>query len=596
MAGRIPPHFIDELLARTDIVDIVDARVPLKKAGKNYQACCPFHDEKTPSFTVSPDKQFYHCFGCGAHGTAIGFLMQYDRLEFRDAVRELAQRAGLPLPAEAQGGPADESAPLYEVLAQAARFYQKQLREHADAPLAVEYLKRRGLTGGIAQRYGLGFAPESWDALTRAFSDAALLLKAGLLTQKTGGGHYDRFRRRVMFPIKDARGRTIGFGGRIIDKPGTVPEHKEPKYLNSPETLVFHKGTELYGLFEAREAISRQGFVLVVEGYMDVVALAQFGVDNAVATLGTATTRAHLERLFRYTAEVVFCFDGDRAGRAAAWRALEQTLELMSDGRQVGFLFLPEGEDPDTFVRAQGAEAFMANARKPVPLPDFLFQSLAAQVDLGRLDGRARLVSLAQPLLAKLPSGALKELMTARLADISRVNPEKLSTLMRTPEAAAHRHAVTAKPQGSRSKSTTSGRPTLVGAAISLLLQDLSLARSVPNPGVYANLELRGVRLLVDILEAGRAQPPPNTAAILERYRDTPYAETLARLAARSVPAHLDIEFHDAIKRLDVEVVRQALNLLSSKERSGGLSDEEKTEFRRLNRELGLLSQAKRSN
>ena len=349
-------------------------------------------------------------------------------------------------------------------------------------------------------------------------------------------------------------------------------------------------------LFEAREAISRQGFVLVVEGYMDVVALAQFGVDNAVATLGTATTRAHLERLFRYTAEVVFCFDGDRAGRAAAWRALEQTLELMSDGRQVGFLFLPEGEDPDTFVRAQGAEAFMANARKPVPLPDFLFQSLAAQVDLGRLDGRARLVSLAQPLLAKLPSGALKELMTARLADISRVNPEKLSTLMRTPEAAAHRHAATAKPQGSRSKSTTSGRPTLVGAAISLLLQDLSLARSVPNPGVYANLELRGVRLLVDILEAGRAQPPPNTAAILERYRDTPYAETLARLAARSVPARLDIEFHDAIKRLDVEVIRQALNLLSSKERSGGLSDEEKTEFRRLNRELGLLSQAKRSN
>jgi len=594
MAGRIPPHFIDELLARTDIVDIVDARVPLKKAGKNYQACCPFHDEKTPSFTVSPDKQFYHCFGCGAHGTAIGFLMQYDRLEFRDAVRELAQRAGLPLPAEAQGGPADESAPLYEILAQAARFYQRQLREHADAPLAVEYLKRRGLTGEIAQRYGLGFAPESWDALTRTFSDAALLLKAGLVTQKSGGGHYDRFRRRIMFPIKDARGRVIGFGGRIIDKPGAASDHKEPKYLNSPETQVFHKGTELYGLYEAREAISRAGFVLVVEGYMDVVALAQFGVDNAVATLGTATTHPHLERLFRYTAEVVFCFDGDRAGRAAAWRALEHALALMSDGRQVGFLFLPEGEDPDTFVRVQGPEAFLAAARKPVPLPDFLFQSLAAQVDLGRMDGRARLVSLAQPLLAKLPAGALKELMTARLAEISRVNPEKLSTLMRTPEAVGH-NAPTAKPR-LRTQSTTSGRPTLVGAAISLLLQDPSLARTVPKPASYAGLELRGVRLLVELLEAGRAEPPPNTAAILERYRDTPYAETLARLAARSVPAHLDIEFHDAIKRLDIEVIRQALNLLSSKERSGGLSDDEKMEFRRLNRELGLLSQAKRGN
>ncbi|MDH3311393.1 MAG: DNA primase, partial [Gammaproteobacteria bacterium] len=421
MAGRIPKQFIDELLTRSDIVDVIDARVPLRKAGKDYKACCPFHEEKTPSFTVSADKQFYHCFGCGAHGSAIGFLMDYDHMSFVEAVEELAARAGLTVPKEAGAAfekEKDTGADLIELMREAVRFYRQQLREHPQAPRVVNYLKGRGITGEIANEFNLGFAPEGWDNLLRALgkddNSREALARAGLAVKKDSGGYYDRFRDRVMFPIEDHRGRIVAFGGRIIDK-------GEPKYLNSPETPLFHKGRELYGLFHAREAIKRENRVMVVEGYMDVVALAQFGIDFAVATLGTATTRDHLERLFRHAPDVIFCFDGDRAGREAAWRALENVLPVLREGRQISYLFLPENDDPDTLVRKEGREAFLARLRKAIPLPDYLFDSLSRQVDLGRLDGRARLVELARPLLSNMPAGILREMMLGRLAELSRL-------------------------------------------------------------------------------------------------------------------------------------------------------------------------------
>ena len=364
MAGNIPQQFIDDLLTRIDVVDVINQRVPLKKAGTEYKACCPFHDEKTPSFTVSQSKQFYHCFGCGAHGSAIRFLMEYDRLSFPDAIEELAASIGLEVPREDGFTPRDNRKPVYEILEQAARFYAQQLRHHPKANRAIEYLKNRGLSGEIAKTFHLGFAPPGWDNLLKKFGNdeqsLGLLRKAGLISEPEGK-RYDRFRDRIMFPIHDSRGRVVGFGGRVLDD-------GSPKYLNSPETPVFHKGSELYGLWEAKHANKSLPRVLVVEGYMDVIALAQYDIRNAVATLGTAATDQHLEKLFRTAPEVVFCFDGDRAGRDAAWKALNTALPILRDGRQARFLLLPEGEDPDTYVRRIGKDEFMNQVAKSEPL------------------------------------------------------------------------------------------------------------------------------------------------------------------------------------------------------------------------------------
>ena len=519
MPGRIPKAFIDDLLLRIDIVEVIDARVPLKKAGKDYKACCPFHDEKTPSFTVSASKQFYHCFGCGAHGTAIGFLMEHERMSFPEAVTELAAQAGLAVPEEASVGAAktETSAQLLTVLNEAARFYRNQLREH---PAAIDYLKRRGLTGEIAADFGLGFAPDGWDHLVRALGGTAAqqeaLVQAGLAARRDGGGVYDRFRGRVMFPIHDYRGRIVGFGGRIIDK-------GEPKYLNSPETPLFQKGRELYGLYRARDAIRREELVLIVEGYMDVVALAQSGVDYAVATLGTATTRDHLERIFRFAPHVVFCFDGDRAGREAARRAMDTALAVLHEGRQASFLFLPDGEDPDTLVRKEGGEAFRARLKQATPLPDFFYQSLAAEVDLGRLDGRARLVELAKPLLSKLPAGVFRQLMWDKLAAVSGVAIKDVGA------AQSDRPTPSAGRPGSQGPQRP---PSMVRVAIGLLVQHPDLARHVPDRDVLESLEQPGTDLLYRLVELLKANPHLNTAAVVEHFRDTPEEQTIAKLAA----------------------------------------------------------------
>ena len=421
----IPNDFIQTLLARVDIVDVIDRYVPLKKAGANYQACCPFHNEKTPSFTVSPTKQFYHCFGCGAHGTAVGFLMEYGGKAFPDAVEELARDAGLEVPRVERPGESERRAEAGDLTAhtlEAARFYRAQLKE---APRAIAYLKDRGLTGAIAARFGIGYAPDAWQPLAAVFDryDDPALETAGLVIAGDGGKRYDRFRDRIMFPIHDSRGQVIGFGGRVLGD-------GEPKYLNSPETPLFSKGRELYGLFLARSAIREAGAVVVVEGYMDVVALAQHGIDYAVATLGTATTPAHVQKLFRQSDRVIFCFDGDAAGRKAAWRALENALPVLADGKNAGFLFLPDGEDPDDFVRRRGKAAFEALIDRAMPASEFLLAELGAQHPPTSAEGGAALVAAARPYLAALTAPVLGALLRRRLADLTGLPETELRDLL----------------------------------------------------------------------------------------------------------------------------------------------------------------------
>lgn len=432
MAGLIPQSFIDDLLNRTDIVDVVSSRIQLKKTGKNYSACCPFHKEKSPSFTVSPDKQFYYCFGCGAGGNALGFVMDHDQMEFPQAVEELAKRAGMDVPREdgGRGGkprqPSDS--PLYALLKAAADFYRQALKSHPQRRAAVDYLKGRGLSGEIARDFGLGFAPPGWDNLLKHLAGDSLqhkaMIDAGLLVENPDSGkRYDRFRDRVIFPIHDSRGRVIAFGGRVLGD-------DKPKYLNSPETPVFHKGQELYGLFEARKHNRNLDEIMVVEGYMDVIALAQQGLRNAVATLGTATSEEHLKRLFRLVPSVLFCFDGDQAGRNAAWRALEAALPNLQDGRRARFLFLPEGEDPDTLVRSEGTDAFRARIHQHAqPLADYFFQQLSEEADPRSLEGKAHLVTLAAPLIDKIPGNTLRALMRQRLTQITGLSTEALSQM-----------------------------------------------------------------------------------------------------------------------------------------------------------------------
>lgn len=439
MAGLIPQSFIDDLLNRSDIVEVVGSRIQLKKTGKNYSALCPFHKEKTPSFSVSPDKQFYYCFGCGAGGNALGFVMDHDQLDFPQAVEELAKRAGMEVPREDSGRkhkprqPVDS--PLYPLLAAAADYYRQALKSHPTRKAAVEYLKGRGLSGVIARDFGLGFAPPGWDNLMKHLGGDALqqkaLIDAGLLIENAENGkRYDRFRDRVMFPIRDSRGRVIAFGGRVLGD-------DKPKYLNSPETPVFHKGQELYGLYEARQANRDLDEIMVVEGYMDVIALAQQGLRNAVATLGTATSEEHLKRLFRIVPSVLFCFDGDAAGRKAAWRALEATLPNLQDGRRARFLFLPDGEDPDTLVRAEGTDAFRARIQQhSQPLADYFFQQLSEEADPRSLEGKAHLATLAAPLIEKIPGNNLRALMRQRLAEITGLNGEALQHMAAAPVSA----------------------------------------------------------------------------------------------------------------------------------------------------------------
>ncbi|WP_372695289.1 DNA primase [Immundisolibacter sp.] len=513
MSGRIPDDFIDAVLARTDIAEIIGARVPLRRAGRELAGRCPFHEEKTPSFTVSPQKQFYHCFGCGAHGTAIGFLMALDRLDFREAVGELAQRAGMTLPtdsapAAATGGP--PLASLYEALGAASAFYQQQLRRHPAAGTAIEYLKHRGLDGKTAGRFHLGFAADAWDSLRQALGQhfsADLLRQAGLLGGDGNRGH-DRFRNRIMFPIEDRRGRVIGFGGRILGQ-------GEPKYLNSPETPVFHKGRELYGLPNVLAHARNPEALLVVEGYMDVVMLAQHGIDTAVAVLGTALTADHVKAAFRVTSRVILCFDGDAAGRRAAERAVDNALPELTDGRDLRLLFLPEGEDPDSLVRRVGRDGFLALAGQATPLSRHLLTRLLEQVDLGVPEGRAALAARAKPLLERLPAGTYRDLLAD---EIGRHVGRAVSTST----------APSARPAAPR----RSQRPSLVRRSILLLAHYPQLAKELDGLASLQSLERPGMDLLRRLVDTIGGLSQPRLDRLIELWRDTDDGATLSRILA----------------------------------------------------------------
>ena len=537
----IPNDFIQTLLARVDIVAVIDRYVPLKKAGANFAACCPFHSEKTPSFTVSPVKQFYHCFGCGAHGTAIGFLIEYGGKSFPDAVEELARDAGLEVPRvasstdEARRGDAVD---LSGLLLQAARFYRAALK---DSPRAIDYLKGRGLTGPVAARFGIGYAADDWQPLAAAFSDYQdkALETAGLVITGDGGKRYDRFRDRIMFPIHDSSGRVIGFGGRVLDQ-------GEPKYLNSPETPLFSKGRELYGLFQARQAIRAADKVVVVEGYMDVVALAQHGIEYAVATLGTATTPTHAQKLLRITDSVVFCFDGDDAGRRAAWRALENTLAVLADGKHVRFLFLPDGDDPDDFIRRRGKAAFEELVDTATPLSDFLLAELATRHPLTSAEGRAALVNAAKPLLAQLSAPVLGALLRRRLAEVAGLPATEMAALL-----PASADPGTARPRQAPVSRTA---PSLVRRLVQCLLLEPGLARRVNNVPKPQSAGADGAALAALVEFCERNEGPLTTAGVMQHFADTQHEAIL--VAALTSGASdglagelLEVQLVDGVKR-----------------------------------------------
>jgi len=579
--GKIPQHFIDDLIARADIVEVVGRRVQLKKAGREFKANCPFHDEKTPSFTVSPGKGFYHCFGCGAHGTAIGFLMEFDHMNFVDAVETLAQMLGIEVPREEGERPAQRNDELFDLLRKAGKYFEGELKKNE---AAVAYLKARGVDGATAKRFGIGFAPDGWSKVLDRYGKSPelieRLLATGLIIRKDNGRHYDRFRNRLMFPIRDGRGRTIGFGGRVLGD-------EEPKYLNSPETVLFHKGRELYGLFESRQALRNIERMVVVEGYMDVVGLARHGIDFAVATLGTATTGDHLNRLFRVTDDVFFAFDGDRAGRQAAWRALENALPQMREGRQIRFVFLPEKQDPDSFVNQNGARAFERLLDEGMPLADFLITELAADVDLDSVDGRARLAERAGPMLRKVPPGVYRELLTQGLAERVGLSAARLqSLLLKGAESASAggQKAATAR----RGRLTgVKGRPSLVRRTITLLLHDPSAAREI-DADRLVDLRRPGAGLLRELIETVQKEPTITTAGILERFRNHAEGRYLGRLAASDVPLDDDFdtaaELDDCVRQLASAGVRERFEFLIEKQRVESLSPEERRELGQLRR------------
>lgn len=592
MAGRIPQTFIDDLLDRLDIVEVIDRRVPLKKSGRNYMACCPFHDEKTPSFSVNQEKQYYHCFGCGAAGNAIGFLMDYERHDFPRAVESLADTAGLEVPREASAFQEEpqKKKNIYTILEKAADYYQQQLKTHPNKNLAVDYLKKRGLSGEIARNFEIGYAPAGWNNLLKALAttddERQLLIEGGMLVENEEGNKlYDRFRDRIMFPIKDNRGRIIAFGGRVLGD-------DKPKYLNSPETPVFHKSRELYGLYESRKSNRQLQRLLIVEGYMDVVALSQHGINWAAATLGTATSSDHLNRVFRQCPEVVFCFDGDEAGRKAAVRALDSSLAAMKDGRQARFLFLPQGEDPDSLVRTIGATDFIRLIDKALPLEQFLFDSQSKDLDLETLDGRARLSTLAAPLIDKLPAGVFKKLMMKSLADRTGLSLDELAETLasqaidkktifdsystqnhQTRNNLAQGDQPAFKPrqrQLRQTKSESIRNPILY--AIALLLYEPKAAADIdPSYELGDNKDLNAP-LLASMLELLQKRPDSTPAMLIGHWYGEPWGETLQQLLQfdQIIPGdNVNLELADTLSLLSrqkkAELLDQELDKLTAK-------------------------------
>ncbi len=571
--GRIPKHFISDLIDKADIVEVIEKRMPLKKAGKNYQACCPFHNEKTPSFSVSPDKQFYYCFGCGATGNVISFIMEYDRLGFVEAVEDLAHSLALEVPREQQNdNEASDKAYLYQIMEKATQFFQKQLKQQDHK--AVTYLKQRGISGEVARDFRMGYALNEWQQLENELgkSQQQYLVRCGMMIEKPPKC-YDRFRDRIMFPIRDRRGRVIAFGGRVIDQ-------GEPKYLNSPETEIFHKNQSLYGLYEALQAQKKIEWFLIVEGYMDVVALAEFGIKNAVATLGTATSDHHIQQLFRISPTLVFCFDGDRAGRDAALRALNHSLAFIRDNREIRFMFLPESDDPDSYVRQHGAQAFLDATQSAQTLFEFLLNHLKSQVDLSRFEGPGKLANLAKPFINQINDDIHRERFITQLANDVNIGKDKLMQLLASPQSP--KQETKAKQTSLR---TPPGQPSLIRQAITLLLHAPATAQNISNIEWIQSLKRPGSQLLFQILEQLQQQPNLSTGALIEYWRDSEHYRHLLTLASEKVITPIEgisaelTDILSSLRRSDLELRRDEL-LNHSKEHH--LSQSEKDELRKL--------------
>ncbi len=602
-ADVIPESFKQDLLNRVDIVDVINARVPLKKAGANWSACCPFHTEKTPSFTVSPTKQFYHCFGCGAHGNAIGFLMEYAGLGYVDALRELADTVGMKLPEmERRRDPREPEGPdLYDFMARAAKFYREQLKA---SPRAIDYLKRRGLTGQTAAKFGIGYAPDDWQALQGAFPEYGEkpMVDCGLVIVNEQGRRYDRFRDRVMFPILSQRGFVIGFGGRVIaegaDAGPATGEGKGspgPKYMNSPETALFEKGRELYGLPQARIPIREKGRVVVVEGYMDVVMLAQHGVGNAVATLGTATTATHVQKLLKLTDEIVFCFDGDAAGRRAAWHALEVSLEALTDRKTVRFLFLPPEHDPDSYVREHGAAGFEAKLADAQPLSAYLLAHLKAQNDLATLEGRAKLLAEAKPLLKRVAAPALQLQLKRALADLTGLADGEVARLAELPPPVRTASGPEVRPRGPAPASRARANRSTESKLLRAVLARPELADRLPVE--WVTREAPEAQALREVAEALRDHGPDLGRPLSGAFEERPYRNLLVELEADLLVLGLDdeglaSEFEDGLRRLHEGALAAQLKLLESKEKAGGLGREDRDRYAALIREHAALRRA----
>ncbi|MBW4966903.1 DNA primase [Pseudoalteromonas sp. CR1] len=570
MAGKIPRSFIDDLLARTDIVDLIDSKVGLKKAGKDYQACCPFHNEKSPSFTVSQDKQFYHCFGCGANGNAISFVMEYEKLEFVDAIEEIASMLNLDVPREQGGSSAPERTAAqkrsdYDLMLHTARFYQHQLKHHANSAAVIDYVKGRGLSGETVKKFMVGYAPSEWDGLClqlgRNKEQKEQLVELKLASEKTPGRQFDFFRDRLMFPIRDKRGRVVAFGGRVMQA------DQGPKYLNSPETRIFHKGFELYGLYEAKQAHKKLAHILIVEGYMDVVALAEKEIEYAVAALGTATTSEHMHTLFRTTDKVICCYDGDRAGRDAAWRALENALPYLNDGKALNFVFLPDGEDPDSLVQKEGKDAFEQRLSEADDFTKVMFNKLSQEIDLTLDSGKAKLLSAALPLIEKIPSEFYQENILEQLGRLIGRTREQLNNRLKTPK---QQHAIERK-----------FKITPMRQAIGILVQHPNLAKSVPFLPELAQMNIAGIGLLLRLQQQALEKENITTAQLLEFFRDTDDYEPLIKLATWQHEINeerLETVFKNTFKFIEDQCLNYRLETLLIKDKTQGLNSDERLE------------------
>ena len=578
MAGKIPQDFIDELLTRTDIIDVIDAYVPLKKAGKNHKACCPFHEEKTPSFNVNQDKQFYYCFGCTASGTAITFLMEHLRIGFVEAIEDLASRAGMEIPREAysSGDSSSASNKLYELLESITEYYTNELKNNKNTNNIINYIKKRNINNETRVEFELGFAPPGWDNLVSNFGKSKetikLLVDAGVIIKNDRGSYYDRFRNRLIFPIRDQRGRVIGFGGRVLGD-------ETPKYLNSPETQIFQKGRELYGLFQARKALRDLKDIYIVEGYMDVIALAQFGIKNVVATLGTAATFEHIGKLFRITNKLIFCFDGDKAGKKAAWRALENSLSLLKNGRQVYFIFLPNNEDPDTFVNKNGKNAFI-NTEMLTPLSDFLFNSISHNINLEILEGRSEMINKTLPYLAKLPLDPYKDIIIKELSKITGYEVNDIQKQLSIPEKSDFKEL-----KNNNKKVENNRGIEKIRWLIRCLLHQPSLALNVESTESLLALESSGIDFLCELIQLIKKNPNITLAGILENWRDSKFEKRLCELASEEDEFNeigvTNEVFTDAISGL-IETHQKEFETFKKKNSPLELTDEEKLKYREM--------------